>query len=67
MGELLRDGWMAKSSAGKQGLKVSKLKRDSWQRRYFVVTSTALCYANAEPKKRASVEEMLSSGAQPPG
>ena len=41
MGELLRDGWMAKSSAGKQGLKVSKLKRDNWQRRYFVLRGGA--------------------------
>ena len=36
MGEVVKDGWLSKSSAGKQGLN-HKLTKENWQRRYFVL------------------------------
>ena len=36
MGTVVKDGWLSKSSAGKQGLN-HKLTKENWQRRYFVL------------------------------
>eukprot|EP01043_Picozoa_sp_COSAG02_P085407 COSAG02_NODE_23058_length_731_cov_1.261076_1_plen_85_part_01 len=68
MGTVVKDGWLSKSSAGKQGLN-HKLTKENWQRRYFVLRAGAapkLVYykdENAFRTKGAPSGQLMLRGA----
>ena len=50
---VIKAGWLHKR--GHQGI---------WQRRYFVLTAAALHYTNSDPRKGASIEELLTTAKE---